>query len=201
LARGFPVGTAIVVGLLAVSFQAPTALAVVVGLLAGLIVRLAVAVASRARRQAYLYERPSFAASRVIIHAYTLETADGEPRYYAEVNTIPVAHEDPDALVDSICAVSRELFTDGEADTHVERRFAQDLFEFGIVEIDETRRKLSEQARLVTDREFRGRQLIDAEALESTLDDELPASVWRPHLARRLRRAELVRRDGHYAVR
>jgi hypothetical protein len=75
-----------------------------------LVRRLAIAVAS-------LFEWPTFRANRVIVHGYTFETADGEIRYYAEVNTTRVAHENRDELVAVIQESSRRLFATLYRDT------------------------------------------------------------------------------------
>jgi len=206
LARGFPVVTLIFVGMLAVSVGAPAPLAVAVGIAAGFVVRLAVGVAARLRRKASLFERPQITASRVIVHGYTFETADGEPRYYAEVNTTRLAHEDRDELVAAIQRTTRRLFDDGDPGPSVERQFAADLFGFGIVDLTESKKRLFEEARIITRRTFkrrqkRGERRVDAETLESRLERKVPEPIWRAYIRRRIANAELKRRDGYYAPR
>ncbi|MCL9818337.1 hypothetical protein [Natronocalculus amylovorans] len=201
IARGIPVAIVVFAGLVAYSFAVPLPLVIAVALFAGLVTRGSIAIAARLKRKSDLIEREPVTANRVVISAYVLETTSGEERYYATVNTTRLAHQEKGALVDAIVQASHALFEDGDVEPSIEQQFAIDLFELGVTDINETRVRLYERARLICNRTFskRGKR-VESETLEQLLSKDVPEPIYRSYLSRRLNQQELRHRDGYYAI-
>lgn len=197
--RAAPVVVLLFVTFFAIGLGLSLPLAFALGLLAAAGARWGYVLYRRLHRKAVAYEPVDYAAVRVVIQAYTLETADGDPRYYALVNTVPVAAEDPAAATDAVLAVARDLFEDGEPSPMVEREFATDLLEYGIVDIEETRDKVRQSIKTEVfgrlARADHGR--LEAEALEAELEG-YPEAYWRSQLRKWVERGKLQYRNGYY---
>jgi len=199
--RAVPVSLVPLGYLLALGFGLPWWVALGVGLVLGVVTAVLVTLAQRARYQVALWgDGDPVGASRIVVHGYRFETTTGEPVYYATVNSVALAHEDPKALVDAICDVAAELFERGTADPSIERRFANDLFEYGVTDVAEVRQR----TRKHVDEDLRGRlRKANGMAAVETIHDHLaeyPESVWRDELATKMRRGELRRRNDHYVL-
>lgn len=196
-ARGLPVGMIAVVAILASALGAPTALAVIVGVLAGAGTRVAYQRAMRLKHRARAFDSADPSASRVVIHAYPLEDDDGETHFFARVNGTEVCHPDREAAVDAVVAAARDHFDAGEVRPMVERSFARDLLDDGVVDIDVTRERLRSDVRRTAEGRLRREGMVEADELEATLSEAYPGDVWREEM-RRLREGPLRRRRGHY---
>lgn len=168
------------------------------GLLGAIVAYALATLAKRARYRASLIESEPSRASRVIIQAWTLTTADGEPRYFATVNTEELAHDDREELVDTIIAVAEQQFAGDEVHKRVEHEFARDMTRFGIVDIAETREKL----RGFVEDECRGvitkhGLAVDEDVVEERLD-RYPEAIWNSVVTQRVGRGELRIRNGEY---
>lgn len=198
--RGVPIIVVVLAYFLSVGFGFSAGLSAVIAVAAGITTRLLYVLVLRARYRASLIESHQRLPSRVVVQGYQFETADGETVYYAAVNATELAHRDRDELVDEILDASDELFASGEISPSVAQEFAEDLFEFGIVDVEETRTKLRRQVR----EETVGRLRQNGEMLEQeTLEDELeeyPASIWEQCLREWRVRGEVKLRNGYYLL-
>ncbi len=133
-----------------------------------------------------------------MIQAYQLRTADNEPVYFVTVNTHDLAHRDRDELVDAIVEASEELFEDGDVFPSIESAFAEDLFDYGIVDIEETEQKLKRKAKETLKHQLaeNGGQ-VDVETMHEELDRS-PEQIWRRRVRTQLGRGALRRRNGFY---
>jgi len=134
----------------------------------------------------------------VVIQAYRLQTADEEPIYVATVNTQDLAHRDQEEIVDAILEASEELFDDGDVSPSVESAFAEDLFDYGIVDVDETEQKLERKTEETLEHQLteNGGQ-VEVETMHEELD-RFPEQIWRRRVRTQLGRGALRRRNGFY---
>lgn len=197
--RVFPVSIVLLVFLVATAFQLPAALAVAAAIAAGILARVLWVVFQRAKYRVRLFSnRETVGAARVVVMGSTLSTPDGDPFYFATVNTVELAHRDREALVDAIVATAEELFADQTASESVPRQFAIDAFEYGIVDVGESQTKLQRSIREETFGQLDangGRMAVDQ--LHDELD-EYPEPVWRPLLNQWRREQDLRERNGEY---
>lgn len=138
-------------------------------------------------------------ASRVVFDAYTLRTADEDnrPLYYVRVNGEAVAACDVDRVTDAALETAAELFEDGETEPRIESIHAENAMEFGIVDIEETRKKLRTQTRnIVKHADRSGDAAVDD--VQETLSDEVPEPVWREWVDDKMENARLLVRGGEY---
>jgi len=199
--RAVPVSLVALGYFVALGFGVPWWLALAIGLVLGVVTALLVTLLQRARYQVSLLgRRDPVGASRVIVHGYRLETTTGDPLYYATVNSVEVAHRDRAALVDAILVVAGNLFERGSTDPSIPRRFAADAFEYGIVDVEETRQRcrghVTEDV-VGTLRKENG--MADVETVHDRLDD-YPDELWRDELRTLRRRGDLRQRKGHYIL-
>ncbi len=173
-------------------------LAFLAALLAAILARLLWSVFQRVRYRASFMESQERTASRVVIQAYRLQTADEEPIYVATVNTQDLAHRDQEEIVDAILEASEELFDDGDVSPSVESAFAEDLFDYGIVDVDETEQKLERKTEETLEHQLteNGGQ-VEVETMHEELD-RFPEQIWRRRVRTQLGRGALRRRNGFY---
>lgn len=200
--RGVPIVAMVTVYLLALGFGLPWFAAVAFAAVAGIGTRAAYYAFRRVRYRVSELETPERTPSQVKIRAYRLSTAGGEARYYARVNAVELAHEDADALTDAVCEVAADLFADGETDPSVERAFAEDLLRFGIVDVDETRRKLEKKAEEAAEGRMRQHNgQYPREELEARVLRRIPEPVWERVRDEKRLRGEWTTRDGRFILR
>lgn len=200
MTRGLPTVVVVIAYFIAVGFGAGAALAIVLALVAGVVSRAVYALVRRARYRASLIEFEEPTASRVVIQAYLLETADGETLFYARANTTAVAHTDRDAVVDAVMNATRDLFDDGEVRPMIARAFARDAIEFGIVDVDETETRIRQDVRTEVVGQLRRRGRIERETLEDDLE-KFPEHIWSEWIRERRIRGDLRLRSGYYLLR
>jgi len=134
----------------------------------------------------------------VVIQAYRLQTADEEPVYLATVNTHDLAHCDQEELVDAIVEASEELFEDGDVSPSVESAFAEDLFDYGIVDVAETEQKIERKAEETLEHQLaKNSGQVDVETMHEELE-RFPEQIWRRRVRTQLGRGVLRRRNGFY---
>lgn len=172
--RGVPVVVMVTVYLLALGFQLPWVAGLGFAFVAGLLARGLYAGARALRYRTSQIESSQRTPSQVQIRAYQLEAANGETRYYADVNSTRVAHDDPDAMAEAVCGLVESLFAGEDPSPTVERVFARDMLQFGIIDIDETREKLRQVAR----EEATGRMPKDLETIEERVLQRVPEDIW-----------------------
>lgn len=201
--RGFPVLSFAFTYFIFLGFGASMVLAALLSAFVAVVVHRVSILMMRARRKARLYESEDKGATRAVIHAYTLklDEDENEYRYYARVNTVAVAHETLEGITDAIIDISESLFEDNEADPHVARQYAEDLLEYGIVDIDETedklRRSVYEDSYLQVKRQ--PNEMLDGETVDDKLE-EYPEEIRESMLTRLKRRGELLEHDGYYYI-
>ncbi|ACV49441.1 hypothetical protein [Halomicrobium mukohataei] len=190
---GVPIVVIVTVYLLALGFGLPWVAGLALSFAAEIIARGVYMLFRRLRYRVSQWENQETTPSQVQIRAYQLDTADDEVRYYADVNAVQLAHEDPDALTDTVCRVAGDLFERGETDPSVARSFATDLLRYGIVDVDETRSRLAKTAQ----EEAEGRMPADAETIERRVLERVPEPIWEETKAEKLiRRGKWSKRDG-----
>jgi len=183
---------------LAVGLGLNAILAFLAALVSAILARLLWSVFQRVRYRASLIDSEERMASRVVIQAYRLQTADEEPVYVATVNTHDLAHRDDEALVDAIVEASEGLFEEGDVSPSVESAFAEDLFDYGIVDLEETERKLERKAEEALEHQLaeNGGQ-VEVETMHEKLE-RFPEQIWRRRVRNQIGRGALRRRNGFY---
>lgn len=196
--RAVPFGILVFAYFLAVALGLNAILAGVVAVLSAIVARLLFVAFQRVKYRASLIESDRRTASRVIIHAYEFQTADGETVYYAVANTNELAHTDQDQLVDAVIDATVDLFEEGESSPSVAGQFATDLLEFGIVDVGDTKKKLAREAEETVEHELRSNNgQVEIETLHDKFD-RVPEQIWRRRVQNQLRRGQLRRRNGYY---
>ncbi|WP_233562825.1 hypothetical protein [Haloarcula sp. Atlit-120R] len=199
--RGVPIVAMVTVYFLALGFGLPWFVAGVFALVAGVGTRGAYYLFRRIRYRATEMESPERTPSQVQVRAYRLSTADGE-RYYASVNSHELAHEDADTLTDAVCRVAGSVFEGDSPGPSVEHAFAEDLLRFGIVDVDETERKLEKTAEEEAEGKMRSKHgRYPAEKLEERITRRVPEHIWREVKHEKRLRGEWTKRDGHLVLR
>lgn len=199
--RAVPLGVVLLAYFVALNFTGSNVLlAGIIAVVAGVIARVGYELLQRARYRASLIESSVRTASRVLVGGYRFADADGRPIYYAEVNTTTVAHTSREACVDAVIETARQLFERGDADPSIAGQFADDLYRYGIVSVDETERRLTRKVweDLVTDLRDEG-GMCDVEAVEESLQ-EYPESVRSARLRQWRIDGDLRQRNGYYIL-
>lgn len=196
--RAIPFGILLFAYPLAIGLGMNAILAFMVALLAAILARLLWSVFQRVRYRASFMDTNSRSASRVVIQAYQLRTADDDPVYLATVNTTDLAHADQEELVDEIVEASEELFETGEVSPSVEQAFAEDLFDYGIVDVEATEQKLERKAEETVEHQLaeNGGQ-VEVETMHEELE-RFPEPIWRRRIRTAIGRGSLRRRKGFY---
>ena len=150
LGRGAPIaGTVIAFGLLTAILPSSVygyAIAGLVALLVGLILRVAYIVLLRLQHRALDREREDKPASRAVIQSYRLDLGDDDGElFFARVNTIEVAHETREGAVQAILQVLDGLFEDCSIEPMIEREFATDALRVGFTDIEDSEKKLRDE--------------------------------------------------------
>ena len=196
--RAVPVAILMFAYFLGIGLGLNAILAFVAALGAAVLARLLFSAFQRVRYRASLIDSEERTASRVVIQAYRLRTADDESINVATVNTHELAHRDQEELVDAIVDASEQLFEDGDVSPSIESAFATDLFDYGIVDVEETVAKLERKAEETLEHQLaeNGGQ-VDAETLHEELD-RFPEQIWRRRVRHQIGRGALRRRNGFY---
>jgi len=196
--RAVPVAILVFAYFLGIGLGLNAILALVAALGAAILARLLFSAFQRVRYRASLIDSEERTASRVVIQAYRLKTADDEPVYVATVNTHDLAHRDVEELVDAIVEASEELFDDGDVSPSVESAFAEDLFDYGIVDVDDTKAKLERKAEETLEHQLaKNSGQVEVETLHEELD-RFPEQIWRRRVRNQIGRGALRRRNGFY---
>lgn len=198
LSRGVPYLAVILAYLLAFGLGFSFSLAVVAAVVSGVLARLAIVAAIRVRATASLFGdwlRPDESALFLVVRAYQLEDADGEVRYYAEINSRAVAHDSIEEVVDAVLETADNLVDEEESEPTLPEQYAEDLLKYGIVGIDRSRKKIEQRVREETFGRLESEGMLPESELESELEGEYPPDIWRSkwrewRLSGRLRRKE-----------
>jgi hypothetical protein len=185
LGRGVPLGAVAVGYVLAWTLGRSIVLAVVAGIVLGLIARGVYILVRRARYRQTLRTSSASRPSSVTVRGYVLEDADGGVHYYATVDdTAVVADAAAEALAE-IGPMVRELAADGEVATRQSMLAAEYLTEYGIVDRDEGREKTRERIRKAAVRPVRnaGGRMSRSEWDDEFDREEFPQSLVDERLA------------------
>lgn len=173
--RGVPFVVVAVVYVLATGVGIGVATAAMISISAGAAARLIYLALSKVRYRAKLYDSDRRDVTRIIIEAWTLEDDDSDIHFVARVNGERLAHSELDVLVDDVIRHSESLTEDGEYEPSLPRQHADDLLEFGIVDEEDTKRKLKKSMKdeIVSNIDGSG---VGTEEFEELLD-EYPEQV------------------------
>jgi len=197
----FPALVFTFLALVGIAMSFPGVLTIGIALSATIVARLLGSNYLRLRDRLDQYEPDPATASRVVIDAYTLRTADStfNPLYYARVNGEAVAATDPETLTNAIVVVAEELFKHGQADPSIESAHATNAMQYGIVDVEETRRKLRTETRDIVKYAYREGD-CGVENVKETLSEEVPEPVWRQWLDEKMGKGKIQIRRGDYEV-
>jgi hypothetical protein len=174
--------------------------AIVIAAVVGVGARGLYVLAMRARHRASLLGDVEPLPSTVLVEAYGLPDADGDRHLLVRLNGgTELAFDDVDRAVDVVSDVAISLSEDGRAEPTVAEWFARDLQQHGIVDRDETERRLRRAIHEDALQLLRGDDgTVDLAELESELS-EYPESVWRELLIE-WRRRGIVRERAEYVT-
>jgi hypothetical protein len=160
-------------------------LAVVAGIVFGLIARAVYILVRRARYRQTLRTTSTSRPSSVTVRGYVLEDADDGVHYYATVDDTAVVADTPPEALAEIVAMVRELAADGEVATRQSMLAAEYLTEYGIVDRDEGREKTRERIRKAAVRPVRtaGGRMSRSEWDDEFDREEFPESLVDERLA------------------
>ncbi|APX98703.1 hypothetical protein [Natronorubrum daqingense] len=202
--RAMPFGVIFFAYLMAIAFELSVLVAAIVALLSGVAARLGYLLLMRARYRLQLFEPPEQTPNRILIEAYTIEDADGTERYIATVNRERIARDDIDSLVDEVLEHAESLADDGQYATTLGQHYATNLFEYGIVGEETSRKKLRERVRKHV---YTPLKQNNARIEESDIEDNLeeyPDSIVEERLQKfrtyGTRDGKVFRRDGYFVL-
>ncbi len=91
-----------------------------------------------------------------------------------------------------------ELFGDGDVSASIESAFATDLFDYGIVDVDETETKLERKSEETLEHQLAENcGQVEVETMHEE-PDRFPEEIWRRRVRSQLGRGVLRCRNGYY---
>lgn len=160
-ARALPLGVMGLVYAMAFGFEFGFVTAVVAAVVAGIATVWGYRLFVRAKYRARMSETTTTVPDTALIQVYPpLTDANGEEKYFVRVNGEGLAHDtlegeadiDPDVEVvsnigEAVEVAVDDLFTDGEVKPSVATWHARNMFRFGIVDINDTTKKIMQKMR------------------------------------------------------
>lgn len=200
-ARGVPFVAVFVGFALTWALQLGVEAALIAGLIAGVFARLVTLSWQVAAYRFIDFADSESGVSEVVIEAFEIEDADGEPIYIARVDGHELAHRDRDALIDIAISVAEHRFETGETPATFAHYYYEEATEHGHVDIqfvaDEFMGDIKTRIQ-ATLRENGGE--LEVETMDKELTEEYSESAYRTALHWLRNHGDVDVRRGKYVL-